>query len=203
MKKFPVLIASILALFLGLTLTGCSGVDSAATVGSTKISLKELQSSVDTILAERGKVDTSQMQLQTGADLTRAQLTFMISTMVIEKVAADQKISITSADVEAYKTQIYVNIGGSKNLPGVLVNAAIPSTSLDSVLRRDLILQKISDAEKAKGSDDATVSAAIQKLVVDKADQLKISVNPRYGTWDSTTFSVVAKEPAGNAVTTK
>ena len=57
---------------------------SAAQVGPTVISLKELQSSVDSILAERAKVDTSQMQLQQGENLTRSQLNFLISNLIIE-----------------------------------------------------------------------------------------------------------------------
>jgi hypothetical protein len=71
------------------------------------------------------------------------------------------------------------------------------------VLRRDLILRKIGQKQSAAGSDDAAVNASIQKLVTDKANSLKVTVNPRYGTWDVNTLTVVAAEPAGDAVTDK
>ena len=138
-------LAQVLVAFVAATvaLTGCSKVDSAATVGDAQIALSDLQSQVDLILSEREGVDTSQMQLEDGEALTRSQLSYMISNLIIEGVAKDEKIEITTSEIEAYKTEIYTNIGGQENLPNVLVSAAIPSTSLDDVLRRDLILRKI------------------------------------------------------------
>ncbi len=198
-------LAQVLVAFVAATvaLTGCSKVDSAATVGDAQIALSDLQSQVDLILSEREGVDTSQMQLEDGEALTRSQLSYMISNLIIEGVAKDEKIEITTSEIEAYKTEIYTNIGGQENLPNVLVSAAIPSTSLDDVLRRDLILRKIGQKQSAAGSDDAAVNASIQKLVTDKANSLKVTVNPRYGTWNVNTLTVVAAEPAGDAVTDK
>jgi len=198
-------LAQVLVAFVAATvaLTGCSKVDSAATVGDAQIALSDLQSQVDLILSEREGVDTSQMQLEDGEALTRSQLSYVISNLIIEGVAKDEKIEITTSEIEAYKTEIYTNIGGQENLPNVLVSAAIPSTSLDDVLRRDLILRKIGEKQSAAGSDDAAVNASIQKLVTDKANSLKVTVNPRYGTWDVNTLTVVAAEPAGDAVTDK
>ena len=199
MKKALLLISLTLLIFS----TGCSQMQSAAQVGDSVISLKELQSSVDSILAERTKIDTSQMQLQQGEDLTRSQLNFFISNLIIESIATDEKITVSKADTEAYLTQIYANIGGQNQLPPVLVNAGIAPSNLDSVLRRDLILQKLTDAAKASGADDAAATTKIQILIKSKANSLKITVNPRYGKWDGDQLSVVSAEPAGSAVTTK
>ena len=198
-------LAQVLVAFVAATvaLTGCSKVDSAATVGDAQIALSDLQSQVDLILSEREGVDTSQMQLEDGEALTRSQLSYMISNLIIEGVAKDEKIEITTSFNDTATTEIYTNIGGQENLPNVLVSAAIPSTSLDDVLRRDLILRKIGQKQSAAGSDDAAVNASIQKLVTDKANSLKVTVNPRYGTWDVNTLTVVAAEPAGDAVTDK
>lgn len=186
-----------------LLLSSCSQVDSAATVGETKIELSELQTQIDTILAERKDVDTSQMQLETGEALTRSQLAYMISNLIIDEVAKSEKIEVSNSDLEAYKVEIYANIGGEANLPNILVNASIPSTGLEEVLRRDLVLRKLSERETAAGGDSAAVNEKIQGLVTEMANKLKVTVNPRYGTWDPTTLTVVAAEPAGDAVTDK
>ena len=74
MKK--ILVA--LTIATGLLLTGCSQSNEAATVGDFKITQTELQSSIDAVMAERAKVDTSQMQLETGDELNRGQLRFKI-----------------------------------------------------------------------------------------------------------------------------
>jgi hypothetical protein len=198
-KKFLALGLAIATLFLA----GCSQANSAATIGESEIALKDLQTQVDLILVERNAVDTSQMQLETGEALTRSQLSYMISNVIIEELAKDQKIEISASEIESYKAQIFANIGGEANLPNVLVNASIPSTGLEDVLRRDLILRKISEKETAAGADEATVNEKIQSLVTDKANALKVTVNPRYGSWDATTLTVVETEPAGDAVTDK
>ena len=199
MKK----ILTALVVATGLLLTGCSNVDAAVTMGDTKITTAELQATTELILAERSKVDTSQMQLESGEALTRSQLSYMISNVIIAELAKDQKIEITTSELESYKAQIFANIGGEANLPSVLVNASIPSSGLDDVLRRDLVLRKISEKETAAGADEASVNEKIQALVTDKANALKVTVNPRYGTWDAKTLTVVATEPAGDAVTDK
>jgi FKBP-type peptidyl-prolyl cis-trans isomerase (trigger factor) len=188
---------------MAFVLSGCSQVNSAATVGDREIALKELQSQVDLILSERNAVDTSQMQLETGEDLTRTQLSYLISNLIIEELAKEQNIEITASELESYKSQIFENIGGEANLPNVLVNASIPSTGLEQVLRRDLVLRKISEKESAAGADESTVNSKIEALVTEKAKSLKVTINPRYGVWDVKTLSVVAAEPAGDAVTDK
>jgi hypothetical protein len=199
-------VKKVLALILALATiftAGCSQVNSAATIGDRKIALDDLQTQVDLILLEREGVDTSQMQLESGEALTRSQLSYMISNIIIEELAKDQKIEITPSELESYKAQIFANIGGEANLPSVLVNASIPSTALEEVLRRDLVLRKISEKESAAGADQASVNALIQSLVTEKANALKVVVNPRYGTWDAENLTVVAAEPAGDAVTDK
>jgi hypothetical protein len=188
---------------LALLLTGCSQMNSAATIGDVEIGLEELQSQVDSILAQRKEVDTSQMQLETGDALTRNQLSFLISNILIDEIAKDAEIEIANSELEAYKIEIYQNIGGEEMLPSVLVNAAIAPESLDAVLKRDLILRKISAAAQEAGSDDAAINQLIEGLVAEKANDLKIVINPRYGIWDSKTFAVVPAEPAGDAVTDK
>ncbi len=199
MKKSLALVFALIA----FVLSGCSQVNSAATVGDREIALKELQSQVDLILSERNAVDTSQMQLETGEDLTRTQLSYLISNLIIEELAKEQNIEITASELESYKSQIFENIGGEANLPNVLVNASIPSTGLEQVLRRDLVLRKISEKESAAGADESTVNSKIEALVTEKAKSLKVTINPRYGVWDLKTLSVVAAEPAGDPVTDK
>ena len=194
-------IFAVLSLVVGLVLTGCAKMDLAATVGDNEITLEQLQGQVDSILAEREAVDTSQMQLESGAGLTRSQLSYMISNILIDEIAQEQGVEITTADLDAYRLQIIQSIGGEKMLPSVLVNASVPAAGLETVLRRDLILQRISAAAKQAGADDATANQVIQKLVAEKSAAITIEINPRYGKWDPDSFSIVPADAAGDAVT--
>ena len=194
------ILVALVGLFL---LAGCSQMDSAASVGKTEIKLETLQSRIDSILAERSKVDTSQMQLENGDVLTRSQLAFLISNLILDEIAKDAEIEVTEADLEAYKVEIFQSIGGEKMLPTVLVNASIAPEALTDVLRRDLILRKIGTSLSESGADDGTINQMIQTLVTKKSDELKVVVNPRYGKRDAATISVIGTEPAGDAVTNK
>lgn len=197
MKRILVIATAVLA----LALTGCSNMDSAASVGDEEIALTELQSQIDSIISERQKVDTSQMQLIEGEELTRNQLSFLISNIIINAIAAEESIEITKSDIESYRLEVIQNIGGEAALPTTLVSAQIAPEALDEVLKRDLILQRISEAATQTGADENTVSELIRKLVTDKATELGITINPRYGTWDAENFAIVPTDPAGDAVT--
>ena len=168
MKK----ILGLIAVISLATLTACGQANSAATLGDITISQAKLQTTVDTLLKEREGQDVSQMQLETGADLTRSQLAYMISNLIIEEVAKTEKIQITTSDLEAYKVEIFASIGGEANLPNILVNASIPSSGLEAVLKRDLVLRKLSERETATGLDSAAVNEKIQGLVTGMASTL-------------------------------
>ncbi|MEY3704718.1 MAG: hypothetical protein RLY29_90, partial [Actinomycetota bacterium] len=195
MKRILVIATAVLA----LALTGCSNMDSAASVGDEEIALTELQSQIDSIISERQKVDTSQMQLIEGEELTRNQLSFLISNIVINAIATEENIEISKSDIESYRLEVIQNIGGEAALPTTLVSAQIAPEALNEVLKRDLILQRISEAATQTGADQNTVSELIRKLVTDKATELGITINPRYGTWDAENFAIVPTDPAGDA----
>ena len=102
MKK--ILVA--LTIATGLLLTGCSQSNEAATVGDFKITQTELQSSIDAVMAERTKVDTSQMQLETGDALNRGQLRFKILMHTFDEIAKELDLEITTSQVVSRKQQI-------------------------------------------------------------------------------------------------
>lgn len=197
MKRIIVLIAVASA----LVLTGCSQVGAAASVGSTKITQATLQKSIDTVLAERAKIDTASMQLETGETLNRSQLRFHLIAVLFAAIAEDAKIKVTKAEVDLRRASIITQVGGDPELPKALVGAGIASVDLDSYLELMIISEKLTQAATAAGVDQNNVGAEIQKLIITKANKLKITVNPRYGKWDSVIGDIVAVDAASSAVT--
>ena len=195
----------ILALIGALSLVGltaCGSVNSAATIGDINITQEELQSSVDQLLTERATVDTSQMQLESGATLNRSQLRFQVITTIFEEIAKELKINLTDSEIAASKATLITQSGGEAALPTNLVAAQIASTNFDKYIRASLINNKINEALLATGVAEADLSVRISELVSAKAKQLKISINPRYGTWDAEVGDIVEIDSAGDAVTT-
>ena len=184
-----------------LLLTGCSQVGSAATLGSTKISQATVQSSIDAILASRQGVDTSQMQLETGEALNRGQLRFHLLTALLREVGKEIKLSVSKAEIDTRRQSIIDQVGGVEALPNALVGAGIAEKDFDQYIEAISLSDKISQALSAAGVTEADMGAQIQKLVVAKAKELGVTVNPRYGKWDGTVADVVASDAASTAVT--
>lgn len=197
MKK----ILALVAVATTLLLTGCSQVGSAATVGGTKISQATVQSSIDAILAARQGVDTSQMQLDTGEALNRGQLRFHLLSTLLREVGKEIKISVSKAEIDTRRQSITDQVGGVEALPNALVGAGIAPKDFDQYIEAILLSDKISQALTAAGVTEADMGAQIQKLVVAKAKELGVTVNPRYGKWDPAVADVVASDAAGTAVT--
>jgi hypothetical protein len=189
-----------LTIATGLLLTGCSQSNEAATVGDFKITQTELQSSIDAVMAERSKVDTSQMQLETGDALNRGQLRFKILMHTFDEIAKELDLEITSSQVVARKQQISQSLGGDAELPKNLVNAAIAPQDFDTYVRAILISERITSALSQSGVAEADVATQLGKLLSAKAKELGVKINPRYGFWDTEAGDVVAADVTGGAV---
>lgn len=196
MKK----ILAVLAIASGLLLTGCSQSNEAASIGDFKITQTEVQSSIDAVMAERAKVDSSQMQLESGEALNRGQLRFKILMHTFDEIAKELKIEVTSSEIESKKAALIESVGGKTELPKNLVNAAIAQQDFDSYVRAIVISDQVSAALAASGVADADVGAKVGQLLTAKAKSLGVKVNPRYGVWDSEAGDIVAANVTGDAV---
>ena len=184
-----------------LLLAGCSQVGAAATFGDTKITQATVQGSIDSILAERAKVDTTQMQLETGEVLNRSQLRFHLFSAILRAVGEELKLEVTKAEIDTRRASILEQIGGVESLPSALVNAGIAPEDLDKYIEALSFSDKISQALVASGVTEDQISAEIQKIIAAKANELGVTVNPRYGKWDPTVADIVENDPASSAVT--
>ncbi len=198
MKKF----ISIAAISAALLLTGCSQVSSAASVGSVKISQATVQSSINNIMSERSEVDSSQMQLETGENLNRSQVRFHVLSLLLSKVAEKLDFEVTKAEIDTRRASIIEQVGGEAGLPIALVGAGIAAKDFDLYLQSIIISDKLSQALETSGIPADQVGAAIQRLIVEIAQENKVTINPRYGAWDALNADVVPVDSAGSAVTT-
>jgi len=193
-------ILAVLTIASALLLTGCSQTNEAATVGDFKILQSDLQATIDAVIAERTKVDSSQMQLETGDELNRGQLRFKILMHTFDEIAKELKIEVTSSQIEAKKATIVNSLGGEAELPKNLVNAAIALQDFDTYIRAIVISDQVAAALSQSGVPDEEVSTKVGDLLNAKAKTLGVKINPRYGVWDNEIGDVVAANVTGDAV---
>jgi hypothetical protein len=193
-------ILGLIAVISLATLTACGQANSAATLGDITISQAKLQTTVDTLLKEREGQDVSQMQLETGADLNRSQLRFLIIATIFDEIAKELKLEVTKTEIATTSQNMISQSGGEAAFAGNLVAAQIASSNFETYVRAIIISDKISAALVQSGVAEADVSTKLSQLVTAKTKELKIKINPRYGTWDDAAGDIVASDSAGDAV---
>jgi FKBP-type peptidyl-prolyl cis-trans isomerase (trigger factor) len=195
-KKF----LTVIAVLSALALTGCAKANTAATFGDISISQAQAQSKIDELLAERAKIDTSQLQLETGNALNRSQLRFTIITSIFDEIAKELKISVSATEITNTRNGIYEQIGGESELAKNLVAAQIAPSNFERYMRATIISNKLQGALSMAGVAEADVQTKVSELLQKKAKQMKVSVNPRYGVWDEESGDLIPEDSAGSAV---
>ncbi len=197
MKKKVLALIAVLSL---ATVTACGQVNSAATLGDITITQSSFQATIDELLKERESVDQSQMQLEVGSALNRSQLRFMVITTIFDEIAKELKISVTKTEEATTRQTLIDQSGGEAELSKNLVAAQIAPSNFDRYIRAIVVTEKLADALEASGVSADAVDFRITELVNAKAKELKVTVNPRYGTWDYDAGDILATDSAGDAI---
>jgi hypothetical protein len=195
---FKKVITTVLA---ALLLTSCSSINSGITVGDKEFSISDIQKPVDEILEARKSVDTSQMQLASGADLIRNQAQFAIISVLLDQIASDMKINFTSADIATRRTEIVAQVGGEQGLPTALVSSNLATSNLEPYIKVRLIIDKLTSNFIEVGASPEQASEGVSRLIVATAKKLGVEINPKYGTWNPITASIESGDITDGAVT--
>lgn len=198
LKSLKKITAGLVIVFL---LSACGSTGSGVTIGKTEISSAQIQKYVDEILSERTKVDTSQMNLDSGASLVRTQAQFQIISAVLDELISEKKISVTPADVAARRADIVGQVGGEAELPAALVSASLAPSNLDKYLKIIIISEKLNELVVSEGATEETAGEVVTKLVTDTAKKLGVKVNSRYGKWNEETATIDEADNTDGAVT--
>ena len=194
MKK---IIAVLGAGLFAITLTACGSSSIEASVGSDKVTVSDIKTSVNSILAQRKKVDTTGMNLPTGDALDLYELNFHLIAYLLVDTAAQNGVSITPAEIAARRASIVSQVGSESGMPKALVGANIAPADFPMYLKTVLYEEGLAKKVQAQGVAAADTQAALQKLASIVSEKLKVKVNPKYGIWDGMHSVVTA--PAGSA----
>lgn len=192
--------AAVLLALIATLLTGCSNPSDAATYDSGKVTIKDLQASVNTILSERIKFNTMPQDGLTGEELTRNQLGFHIFGELLTQAAKERKVFALPGEIASRKAEILTNVGGEDKLSLALVNAGIASIDLDEYVSLTVLQDKLRNVIAPSATEDNQVIKELQKILAETAVKQNLTVNPRYGVWNSATTKVDPVDPTGGAL---
>ncbi|MFI8966236.1 SurA N-terminal domain-containing protein [Streptomyces sp. NPDC053493] len=156
----------------------------AAVVGGQRIEVSSLQAQVaDVRAAQQASPQAAQLIRETG-DLSRQKLHGMIFDRVVDRVAADNGVDATRAEIQRTRADFARQSGGEEQLAAVLLQQqGVAPDRIDDVARRAVLMNKI--AAKLGVTDGPEGQKKLTEAFSRASKALKIDVNPRYGAWDS------------------
>jgi SurA N-terminal domain len=179
---------------------------SAAIVGSQRITSSSLDQQVSNLQAA-AKPYGSQITL-TSAEQPRAVLTWLIRFSIMDQLAADNGISVTSAQSQTGLAEIQSEAASSASQEGFSsATALFLGNGITPQMLPDLgrwVAQESAYQVKANGGKEPTstaeenaVTAKFNKAECQAAKGLNIQVSPQFGRLDYTQYTVV---PAANTL---
>jgi hypothetical protein len=173
-------VACLVAAAVGaLALSACGPIKagSAATVGDETLSQSAVASTseeIDTVVAE-AKLDSTLPPDQVNLSI----VALWIDGQVTDAIAAEEGITVTDAEIDTFLEQF-----DDEARVRIAAEGAIPPSQLESAARTAVLRQKLQPALAPDGTPEEQSAALLEAITTTSAD-LDISVNPRFGSWDS------------------
>lgn len=186
-------------------LAGCTPtIGTAAVVDGEKISVASVQESVSQIVSQRQTVGQPDQGDVADGQQAQQQLRFLIISVAIAKAAEKNGVTISPAELDAYRAQVINQIGGERNLIAALTQNAIAQRDFDLYLEDVLYQKKISEKLVPGDANDSAIATArreaFQKTMFEVLSNLNIKVNPRFGVFDPASSALTLKDYTNGAV---
>ncbi len=170
----------------------------AATVGNTRVSVTALTTAVAVAVTTP---DATTGQVPNRSSAVVSSLTQIIRDDLIADAAKAKGVTVTEAEIQSLLAQERQTNGTDA---ATAKANGIPLAGLHAAVYQALLLNKLVTAVSPPGVTDQTAqSAALTTYLGTIAKQEGVSVNPRYGAWQSEQFDVVASDaftsPASSA----
>ena len=182
------ILAVVAAVAMAFTVAACSDVKqvgAAYTAGTYRMSEQQLTDLVKECQDAEKKLG---VQASVVADVTSGAINAHIWESIISTAAVAKKVTVTDSEV----TQILVtqyNKSGKTAVQGQLAANGFPPRIVNDYARMVLLQSKISNAV-AGGQTGAAAQGVVGAFWTKTAADMKITVAPRYGTWDETSLQV-------------
>lgn len=179
----------------GLALTGCSQshTGAAAVVDGDRIEVSTLNNKVDKLEQAFTRENFSLTGTAPRLDANQAELVQMIRNRVVDEAARRNHVDVTATRILEERRRLEARFGDPAALRSQLLQSGILPGDIDDAMRAAVLKSEIA---QARGMDVNAAGSAdeLDAYLATVADSMDISVNPRYGSWDSSRLATVADE---------
>jgi hypothetical protein len=188
--------ATVLSAVLGsVVVSGCSTpvkAGAAAVVGDERVSTSSVEATATSVREQAAEEELGELD---GATLNRITVERAIRSLLTAELAEREGVTVSEGEVNDYLAEIEA-AGQSEQLNVDALNNGVPSTELRGEVRDFLLRQKVGE-ELVDGSGpevEQERGVAVSDALVALAEEIRVSVSPRYGTWDAQTVSILPGE---------
>ena len=172
-----------------LVLSGCATqkAGSAAVAGDERLTETQLADLFDE-LDGLYEVNPDSQRLPDD-QLTLSVLSWWVNEQLIGAIAEAEGIIATQAQIDE------VLGADQEQRDAISLGNGIPPSRLDAAAEVFVLSSAITESLTEPGATPEETDAALVALLQDTADELGVSVNPRFGNWNSETVSVEPRDP--------
>lgn len=198
MKRFiPVLVAAIMVA-AGVSGCGNKQAGAAAIVGDQRITEKQLSDMVTAAQATERRLKKPLTPVQQSSS---SALNWRVRELLVDVAAKKAGVDATKTEVEGVVTKAYEQYGKDKVLEQLAANG-YSEGYIAGYARLSVLQEKVSRKVLA-GQTDEAAQMKLAKFWQDTSKSLKITIAPRYGSWNDETLALDAPKskvatPAGS-----
>lgn len=171
------LAASLAASSLLISGCGTTNAGTAATVGSEAISDKQLSDWVQGVLVATGKSPNA-----IDETVTSNSLNLLIYLDLLDAVAGAVGATASQGEIDAAHKSLIQAGATEEQIEASAAQSGIAPAAIPAFIRANVLTPKIQSA-LAPGATPEQQQTAFQQALVTAANELGVTVNPRYGSW--------------------
>ncbi|MEU0933324.1 MULTISPECIES: SurA N-terminal domain-containing protein [unclassified Embleya] len=175
-----------LVLVTGFALAGCSEskAGAAAVVGKDRIEISTLNAKVDKLEQAFSRQNLPLAGANAQLEANQAELVQLIQRRVVDEAARRNHSTVNATQVLQARRSLEKRLGSPEALQVRLLQTGVLPGEVDDFIRTEALKSEIA---KARGITLGTAEGQEQlnAYLSDVASSMKITVNPRYGSWNS------------------
>jgi hypothetical protein len=172
-----------------LALTGCATqkAGSAAVAGDERLTEAQLTDLYDE-LDELYNVNPDAQRLPND-QLTLSVLSWWVNEQLIGTIAKEEGLTATQAQIDE------VLGADQQQRDAISLGNGIPPSRLEAAAEVYVLSSALTDSLAEPGATKEETDAALLARLQETADEIGVSISPRFGTWNSETVSVEPRNP--------
>ena len=180
------LTAGLAASSLLVSACGSTNASTAATVGSETISAQQLTDWAQGVLVATGKSPNSIDQ-----SVTSNSLNLLIYLDLLDALAGATGVTASQGEIDAAGKSLLQAGATEEQITASAAQSGIAPNAVPAFLRANVLTPKIEKVLAPNATSEES-QAIFQQALVTTANQLGVTVNPRYGSWSPDTIKLQA-----------